>query len=329
MFVGKVAYFAGGLQVADPAPPDLQEAWGEEIVDNIAPFFQWDGEFYGWPVESDLGVMLYYNTDMFEEVGLDPANPPQTMDELLEAAQKISDAGYVGFGVRYSGNPRGIADKWLPFLHAWCGRLYSEDGKTAEGYLNSPEAIESLQFYGDLVNEYGVSSLTVGKPMDAFALGQVGMFFREAWTVGVLRDSAPDLNYAVAPVPSEACNPGISLLFSQSIMVNKYSPNKDLAWEWMRYMTTNPEFDMDLAELNGTLPVHKSNLETDYFTARPDYEAELEIIENPPSPYYDAPFINEVSFRVGQAVEEILFDQKTAEEALNDAAPDVDELLAK
>lgn len=328
-WVGKVTYFAGGLKVADPAPEDVQKAWDEMLVDNIKPFFQWEGQYYGYPVESDLGMMLYYNTDLFEEVGLDPAVPPETMDELLEYAQKLTDAGYVGFGVRYSGNPRGIADKWLPFLHAFCGQLYSDDGTTSDGYLNSPEAIESLQLYGDLVNKYGVSSVTIGKPMDAFSRGQVAMFFREAWTVGVLRDAAPDIHYAVSPIPENGCNPGISLLFSQSIMVNKFSENKDLAWEWMRYITLNPEFDMELANINGTLPVDKANLETDYFSARPDYEAEMEIINNPPSPYYEAPFINEISFRVGQAVEEVLFDQKTAEQALNDAVPDVDDILNK
>ena len=329
IWMGKVPYFAGGLKVADPAPEDIQAAWDEIFVDNIKPYLQWEGQYYGYPIESDLGVMLYYNTDMFEEVGLDPAVPPQTMDELLEYAQKLTDAGYVGFGVRYSGNPRGIADKWLPFLHATCAQLYSDDATTSDGYLNSPEAIESLQIYGDLVNKYGVSSVTIGKPMDAFSRGQVAMFFREAWTVGVLRDSAPDIHYAVAPIPENGCNPGLSLLFQTAMMVNKFSENKDLAWEWIRYITLNPEFDMDLANINGTLPVDKANLETDYFTARPDYEAEMEIINNPPSSYYEAPFINEISFRVGQAVEEVLFDQKTAEQALNDAVPDVDDILNK
>ena len=329
IWMGKVPYFAGGLKVADPAPPDVAEAWEDIFVDNVKPYVEWEGDYYGFPIESDLGVMLYYNTDLFEAAGLDPAKPPETMDELLEYAQKLSDAGAVGFGVRYSGNPRGIADKWLPFLHSWCGQLYSDDGTTSDGYLNSPEAIESLQFYGDLVNEYGVSSLTVGKPMDAFSRGQVGMFFREAWTVGVLRDSAPDINYAVVPIPQKSCNPGLSLLFQTSMMVNKFSPNKDLAWEWLRYMTLNPEFDMEMASINGTLPVNKANFETEYFTGRPDYDAELEIMNNPASPYYGVPFINEISFRVGQAVEEVLFGQKTAEEALNDAVPDVDEILNK
>jgi ABC-type glycerol-3-phosphate transport system substrate-binding protein len=94
-------------------------------------------------------------------------------------------------------------------------------------------------------------------------------------------------------------------------------------------MTLNPEYDMEMANINGTLPVHKANFETDYFTERPDYDAEIEIMENSASPYYGVPFINEISFRVGQAVEEVLFGQKTAEQALNDAVPDVDDILNK
>lgn len=329
IFIGKVPYFAEGLKVADPAPDDVNKAWEETVVDKIKPYLQADGHYYGYPVEADLGMMLYYNTEAFEVAGLNPADPPQTMDELLDYAKKLTDVGYVGFGVRYLGNPRGIADKWLPFLHSWGGQVYSDDGTTSEGYLNSPEAIESLQFYGDMVQKHEVSSITVGKPMQAFSRGQVAMFFREAWTVGVLRDSAPDIAFAVAPIPEKNANPGISLFFTQAMMVYKFSPNKDLAWEWIRYMTLDKGFDMELAKINGTLPVHKANFSNEYVTGRPDFDAEMEIINNPASPYYDAPFVNEISFRLGQAVEEVLFGQKSAEQALNDAVPDVDDILGK
>jgi multiple sugar transport system substrate-binding protein len=280
-------------------------------------------------------MMLYYNTDYFEEAGLDPNDPPKTMDELLEYAKKLTiydEAGNVvraGFAVRYAGNPKGIADKWLPFLHAWGGQLYAPDMSTSDGYLNSPKAIESLQFYADLVNKYKVANLTIGEPLDSFSRGLSAMFFREAWAVGVLRDQAPDIHYAVAPIPEKNTNPGLSLLFQDCIMVYKFSPHKDAAWDWIRFITFDPEIDLEMAKTNGTLPVHRSNFETDYVTTRPDYEAELEIINNPPSPYYEAPFINEIAFRVGQAVEEALFGLKTAEQALNDAVPDVDDLLHK
>jgi sn-glycerol 3-phosphate transport system substrate-binding protein len=40
-------------------------------------------------------ALLYYNRDHFEAAGLDPDDPPQTLDELVEAARAIKDAGVV------------------------------------------------------------------------------------------------------------------------------------------------------------------------------------------------------------------------------------------
>jgi sn-glycerol 3-phosphate transport system substrate-binding protein len=40
-------------------------------------------------------ALLYYNRDHFEAAGLDPDNPPQTLEELAAAARAIKDAGIV------------------------------------------------------------------------------------------------------------------------------------------------------------------------------------------------------------------------------------------
>lgn len=332
MFVGKVPYFAGGLGVADPAPADLQRIWGEVMVEKIQDFVKYEGKFYGWPLETDLGMTLFYSVDLFKQAGLDPESPPTTLTELLEYAKKPTKYGptgvtQAGFALRYSGNPRGIADKWLPFLHAFGGRLYGLQGKKASGYLDAPAAIESLQFYGDLVNKYKVSSVTIGKPMDAFSRGRAAMIYRESWVVGWLDQNAPDINYRVAPLCKQERYPGISLLFTQSNMVYKFSPYKDVVWDWMRFITTK-QHDVNIAKILGTLPVFAENFKK-MMSGRPDEEAVKVILENPSSPYYEDPFINEIAFRVGEAVLEVLFNKKTAEEALKDAAPDVDVLLAR
>lgn len=333
MFAGKVPYFAGGLGVTDPAPADLQKRWAEVIIKNIQQFLKYEGKFYGWPQEFDTGPMLYYNVDMFKEAGLGPNRFPKTMDELLDYATKLTVYGEdgavkrAGFAVRYSGNPRGIADKWLPFLHAYGGRLYGPKGEKATGYLNSPDSIASLQFYGDLVRKYKVASTTIGLPMEVFARGAVAMIFRESFLVGWLRDNAPDIKYKVAPIPNGKVNPGISLLFSTANMVYKFSPHKDMVWNFVRFITTK-ERDMKIAEILGTLPVYKENFDI-VVRNRPDAEAIKELLNNPPSPYYGDPFINEIAFRVGSAVSEVLFGKKTAKKALDDAARDVDSILAR
>ena len=49
-----------------------------------------DGTLYGVPMQYNLQY-LYYNKDLFEEAGLDPEQPPTTMEELAEDAKKLTN----------------------------------------------------------------------------------------------------------------------------------------------------------------------------------------------------------------------------------------------
>jgi sn-glycerol 3-phosphate transport system substrate-binding protein len=47
-----------------------------------------------WPMPFNISTpILYYSTNRFEASGLDPADPPQTLDELLEASRAIVSSG--------------------------------------------------------------------------------------------------------------------------------------------------------------------------------------------------------------------------------------------
>jgi multiple sugar transport system substrate-binding protein len=334
IFMGKVAYYGGSVGVADVAPDDLQKLWTEKVADVISPFYKINGKWYGHPVSADFGMMLYYNTDMFKEAGLDPTKPPATMAELQAAANKLTvrdAAGKVsrsGFAVRYSGAPTGIADKALPFVHAFGGRIYSPDGKTSTGFLDSPKTIEGLTFLQTLITKDKVASMELGLPEEQFGAGKAAMIFREGWLVGWLGTNAPKINFAVSPMPSGPGGyPGLSLFFSHSWMVNKFSPNKDLAWDWMRTYS-NAQVDEDLAKLEGYLPVYKENLAKPLVTSRADFKATEYIIKQPTGPYYDNAYINEISTRAGQAIQAIMLGGDV-KDSLTKATVDINKLLAK
>ena len=59
-------------------------------LENVVDKSKVDGTLYGVPMQYNLQY-LYYNKDLFEEAGLDPEQPPTTMEELAEDAKEIDE----------------------------------------------------------------------------------------------------------------------------------------------------------------------------------------------------------------------------------------------
>jgi hypothetical protein len=52
----------------------------------------YEGRLYGVPLYADVSA-LFYNTELFEQAGLDPSKPPTSLAELREYADKITAIG--------------------------------------------------------------------------------------------------------------------------------------------------------------------------------------------------------------------------------------------
>lgn len=110
-----------------------------------------DGSIYGFPSEGDT-AWLFYRTDLLEDAGL---APPQTMDEMLAAAQALNqppDRFGMVIGSRTD-------EAWWDFMHyfwAFGGQIF--DPETLEVTVNNEQGVAALQFYSDLLLEHGVVS---------------------------------------------------------------------------------------------------------------------------------------------------------------------------
>lgn len=333
IFMGQVSFYAGGMGVAAEVPEDLQAEWTANLAPLTQPNFKVDGRWYGYPVSTDLGMQLFYNVDQFEEAGLDAADPPETFDELRTYADKLAvrKNGKVtrnGMALRYSGSASGIADKALPFMHAFGGRLFAEDQQTASGVLDSEDTVAGVQFMQDLVIKDKVTSLELGSPDDTFAQGLSSMTFREGWYEGWLQENAPDINFEVAPYPSGPDGyPRVSLLFNWAWMVYNEGPHQDIAWDWIRAVA-NPDLDLELAKLEGYLPVWQRNFDTPFVRDRKDWTAVQRQLEEGAGPVYNAPYNNQIGIVIGEAVEAAL-QGHDVQESLRDVIPEVDALLVR
>ena len=110
-------------------------------------------------------------------------------------------------------------------------------------------------------------------------------------------------------------------------MVYKNSPNKQAAWEFMRFIS-NAKDDLDQHQAQGILPVWTVNLETAYVKARPDYRSTQEMLKQPVPPEYYHPKSNELATAFGEAVVAALYGKGQPKPLLDEAAAKMDRILS-
>ena len=132
-----------------------------------------DGKYYGFLSEAVIQELIYL-PDLLEEAGLDPNQPPTTVDEFIEYATKIKEANpdYLGYGTR---NSMDQSIGWFSDYSSWAygfGARWAVDGVPT---INSPENVEALTAYKRMYDTgamtKGVTSTNYRKAM---SIGQCG-----------------------------------------------------------------------------------------------------------------------------------------------------------
>ena len=326
-FNGMTHQWCGQYDFCDPMPQDLAKIWDESIPKYMVPIGKWKNVRYGTPLEHGNFQQMYMNVDLFKKAGLDPDKPPKTLDEWLAAMKKLTSGdAQVGFAIRHKGHPVGITDKFLPFAHAYGARMLSPDLEKATGFANSPEMVAALQFFGDLVLKDKVASLALGNPEDAFGQKRAAVIFRESWFFGWVHKNAPDVKFKVAALPCAKACPGAGALFPWTNLVYKNSPNKQAAWEFIRFIS-NAKDDLDQHQFGGFMPVFNANLDSAYAKGRPDYQSTKDMLAQPVPPTYFHPKSNELATAFGEAVVGVLYGKGQPKPLLDEAAAKMDRIL--
>ena len=167
-----------------------------------------DGKIYGLPSEFNVTAFAI-NTAAFEEVGLDPANPPKTWDEVGTMGQELvvregDTLTRRGFDFLYLHG--GWYHNQLGTLMLQTGGTYvAPDGTTVT--VNEPAAVEALQIWYDMVYEYEIADPNVASreatvPYQDFLDGKVAMTLMNPWGMGLVTpESAVYEKYAIVPLP--------------------------------------------------------------------------------------------------------------------------------
>jgi multiple sugar transport system substrate-binding protein len=230
---------------------------------------------------------LYYNKAMLEAAGI--GAPPKTMSELMEDAKKLtvrsgSRITRVGY-TPYIGFYENSVEHYAPL---WQASWRQANGRSAIG--TDPGWAELAEWIKQLVSYYGTGSLVRFQTgaggeftsSNAFMSGKSAMQIDGEWRTALLKSEAPSLKYGTAPMPagkSEAYGGGFTT--GNITGIPKGSPHPAAAWELIKYLATNTNAQVELANDLGNVPTWIPALTKVKATASPQFQTFLQIFENP------------------------------------------------
>jgi ABC-type glycerol-3-phosphate transport system substrate-binding protein len=176
-------------------------------------------------------TLLFYNRTMFQRAGL--SGPPQSFDEILAHAGKMAQGDATGFLT--------LNFDWLywPLFAMNDVSLLTPDLRRTA--FNTPKAIEVVEKLARASDNGAINKISwTGRwvePNGAFAAGNVGMLQAHSPAYFFIRGQGNWVNsdtLGVAQMPGNYATPN-----SHGLGVSKGSRNPDLAWAFVKHVTSN------------------------------------------------------------------------------------------
>ncbi|NLG84901.1 MAG: sugar ABC transporter substrate-binding protein [Firmicutes bacterium] len=229
------------------------QAWGyaKDLDPGVLESAVMDEKLFGVPWYAGARALVY-RKDWFAEAGI--KSPPKTWDEFLAAAKAIQQVDKNGkvirYGFAFQGNGRLT---WLPFIWQNGGEIgYKKDGKWVSG-MNSPEAIEAIRFYADLLLKHKLSpeaSVTWSalNARQAFALGTCGMLIEGPWGLPPIYNANPEIASKIGVCLLPGKKKMATFVGGSNLVVFKQSRQKDLAAEFV-HLLMGDKYQLELAKM--------------------------------------------------------------------------------
>ncbi|MBR2258852.1 MAG: extracellular solute-binding protein [Blautia sp.] len=264
------------LPVSDYCPEDLFEDFFPSFIDQSVI----DDTVWAVPDLASARA-LYYNVDMFEEVGIEP---PTTWAELEDACQAIIDF--------YDGEvyPWGIDMTTDEGQAAFAYYTWGNDGgfvdENGEWAVNSSENAEAINFALGLVDagytNPNPATQTRYDLQDMFAAGKLAMVIAPNSLPTYVADKGGEINMATAGIPANAGKASSSVGVMDRVMAFKDDAAEDqearneAIGKFLKFFY-DPENYVGWVSMEGFLPAVNSAVEA-LVASDPSFEAWLDVL---------------------------------------------------
>lgn len=273
LFYGWVDNFVDGglIQPLDPAVFPTEEIEADFFP--IVSAMERDGQYYGLPT-AVRSLALFYNKNLFEEAGLDPESPPETLEELLSAAEAtVKRDG--GGNITSVGIAMGMAAQdhqwWREGLVRQFGGVpYSEDGRTVA--YDSEEGIAATTWQADLYRTHGVTQIGfMDEPQAAFRAGMAAMTIDGTFRLGAF-ESIDSFEWGVTELPAneEGMRSNYASYFANAIGARAEGERLEAAEKFLQYISSEEAMAVWL-DVVGELPAREAAALTEENLADPIY----------------------------------------------------------
>ncbi|MGQ9851058.1 MAG: extracellular solute-binding protein [Aggregatilineaceae bacterium] len=298
-------------------------------LDDILPVAwtlgEWQGKHFAYPLAGYANV-LNYRKDVLEQAGV---KPPATQEELLAAAQKLTDAAKEFYGIALLGaKGPAVAQDFMAWVQQHGGRILDDSGKAA---VNTPANVEILKFFGEFFKYAppGSTDYWWDQRETAFRSGKVAMM--EGWSIARAGYENPEISsivgkvdVTVAPVKS-----GIAPKFGFGgwgigINADSTSEEQECAWQFIKWLTS-PEIQKEWVRNDGA-PIRRSTMtDPEIVKQFPWMPLLLTSFEKGDGDYRPRiPQYSIIEDALGTHVNAFLVGQETAEQALEAAQKQIE-----
>jgi len=313
-------YVPDGLydDISDLFPPDVKEKYMKGMVDAVTI----NGKVYAAPLMASWTIM-FYNSEMFQKVGLDPNKAPRTWDDLVVYGKKLQTKDTYAYTDSFISGEAAVTAyfRWAKSAGAKISEF--KDGKV-HWLLNSPECVSAAKFLKkmlkDGIMDPGSPTYDQQQVADLFGKGHAAMFVN--WDMMQLTFNDPSQTPYAGKIKASIM-PGLKPDLTGSIEGHEYmaipspSLHKQAARKFIKFISSMKNEKRRAVE-QGMTPVWKALFKD------PDVKKALPldaIFKSAANCYYRPaiPEYTECSDIISTAIQNVLVNNQDATKALTDA----------
>ncbi|MBK8505925.1 MAG: extracellular solute-binding protein [Saprospiraceae bacterium] len=313
------------LDTLDGFLPFLRARCSDFVIREITSS---DGHIYQIPWKANP-IMMLYNPLMFSKAGFTSA--PRSYDEFLTVAKEMTlDRDQNGYTDQWMGTTEVAAIWWQRFFNflplyiaASGGAPLVENGKAV---FDNQHSVEVFEFLQEIYRNGYFPKEQAKSQSDPFLTGGIAVKFTGPWDIMQLnrfKNDSIQYDFATMPVPNSDDTLPYTYCDPKNIVIFRSCSKPEIAWKFLQTMISE-DADLEFLQLSQQLPRRKDLSENTKFIQYFDENPTLKPFQRQSAHLRgmdSSPYMKEVLDLISQEYELcVVYDKKTAEQAVKDAA---------